>query len=187
MPRLPYVDLDDADPRVRETLEALPAQLNVFRMIANAQSAFRPFLAFGGALLGSLELDPRVRELVILRVARLEEAEYEWVQHAPIARGVGATAEQVAALERDALEDEAFDAREAAALRFTTEVVRDVRASDDALAAVREHYPPRQIVELMLVIGQYMMIARIARTAGIELDEPVDMALLDAASRRGSR
>ena len=76
--------------RVREALEAVPP-LNVFRMTANAETAFRPWLAFGGALLSSLELDPRVRELVILRVARLCGSEYEWVQHVPIARSARGT------------------------------------------------------------------------------------------------
>src|SRR2546423_2395168 len=111
MARLPYVDPDGASERVREALDVVPP-LNVFRMVANAETAFRPWLAFGGALLSSLALDGRVRELAILRVARLSAAEYEWVQHVPIALAAGASEEQVAAVDR-------------AALRFTSEVVRD--------------------------------------------------------------
>ena len=132
MARLPYIDAEHAPDRVREALDAIPP-LNIFRMVANAETAFRPWLALGGALLGSLELDPRLRELAILRVARLERAEYEWVQHAPIARAAGATEDQVAAVDRGEIEDPALDAPARAVLAFTTEVVRDVRASDEAL------------------------------------------------------
>ena len=70
-----------------------------------------------------------------------------------------------------------------AALCFTTEVVRDVRASDESLAALREHLSPREVVELLLVIGQYMMVARVAETAGIEIDEG-GPAVAQAARRR---
>src|SRR5437764_8661596 len=135
MARLPYADPDTAPEPVRRALAAVPP-LNVFRMAAHAETAFRPWLAFGGALLSSLQLDARVRELAILRVARLSGADYEWVQHVPIARAVGATDDQVAAVDRGDLEDGSLGELERAALRFATEVVRDVRASDDALRAV---------------------------------------------------
>jgi 4-carboxymuconolactone decarboxylase len=182
MARLPYADPSSAPEPVRRALEAVPP-LNVFRMVANAETAFRPWLAFGGALLSSLELDACVRELAILRVARLSGAEYEWVQHVPIALAAGATEEQVAAVDGGELEHKSLGAAERAALRFTTEVVRDVRASDDALAAVlAAGLSPRAVVELLLVIGQYMMVARVAETAGIELDEPADV--IESSRRR---
>ena len=184
MARLPYADPDRVSEPVREALAAVPP-LNVFRMTANAETAFRPWLRFGGALLSSLELDARVRELVILHVARLSGAEYERVQHVPIALAAGATERELAAVESGDLESDALGDAERAVLRFTTEVVQDVRASDDALAAVVEAgFSPREIVELVLVIGQYMMVARVAETAGIELDEP---AAVSESAERGRR
>src|SRR3989440_831776 len=135
MARLPYVDPDGVNERVREALDVVPP-LNVFRMVANAETAFRPWLAFGGALLSSLELEPRLRELVILRVARLCGAEYEWVQHVPIAGAAEATEDQIAAVDRGDLEAGALGELDRAALRFTTEVVRDVGASEESLQAL---------------------------------------------------
>jgi alkylhydroperoxidase family enzyme len=178
--RLPYVDPETAPERVREALERVPP-INIFRMTANAETAFRPWLAFGGALLSSLELDARLRELAILHVGRLSGAEYEWVQHVPIALAVGATQDEIDAVERGDLD--ALGPAEAAVLGFTGEVVRDVRASDAAFAAVSEHLSPREIVELLLVIGQYMLVARVALNADIEIDEG-GPAVADAAGRR---
>src|SRR5437667_10474247 len=104
MARLPYVDPNGAPRQVREVLDAMPP-LNVFRMMANAETAFRPWMRWGGVLLNDLALDPLLRELAILRVARLTpHAEYEWVQHVPIARSVGASDEQVTAIDRDEIE-----------------------------------------------------------------------------------
>ena len=184
MARLAYPDPDALPDRVRDALDRVPP-LNVFRMVAHAETAFRPWLAFGGALLSSLQLDPVVRELVILRVARLSDAEYEWVQHEPIALAVGANREQVTAVDRGALDDKSLGEGERAALRFATEVVRDVRASDEALAALAgAGFSQREVVELLLVVGQYMMVARVAETAGIELDDPADV--VRSSSRGGS-
>jgi alkylhydroperoxidase family enzyme len=172
MARIPYVDPERASEPVREALERIPP-LNIFRMLANADSVFRPFLRFGDTLLSGLELNGLVRELAILRVARLTpHAEYEWVQHVPIARAVGGSDEQIAALERDDIDADCFDAAQRATLRFTTEVVRDARACDETFAELAALLPPRQIVELLLVIGQYMMLARVMATLELELDEP---------------
>jgi 4-carboxymuconolactone decarboxylase len=185
MARLPYVDPADAPERVREALEAVPT-LNIFRMTAHAETAFRPWLRWGGVLLGDLELDPVLRELAILRVARqTPHAEYEWVQHVPIALAVGATQQQVDAIERDDLDADALDELQRLVLRFTDEVIHDARAADATFAAIGERLSPREIVELLMVIGQYMMLARVMATVDMELDEPAGRAVIDRASRDG--
>jgi alkylhydroperoxidase family enzyme len=178
---LPYVDAAAASEPVRDALERVPP-LNIFRMMANAETAFRPWLRWGATLLEELALDPLLRELSILRVARLTpHAEYEWVQHVPIAKAVGASDEQVAALERDEPEASCFSDDQRLALRFTTEVVRDAQASDETLDRLETILSPREIIELMMVIGQYMMVARVMATTRMELDEPAGPDLLAAA------
>src|SRR5438876_70342 len=174
MARLPYVDPNDAPKRVREVLDRIPP-LNVFRMMAHAQTAFRPWMRWGGVLLNDLALDPLLRELAILRVARLSPgADYEWVQHVPIARSVGATVEQVDALERGDAEALCFTDEQRVVLAFTTEVVLEAGASEEMLEAIRQRMSAREIVELLMVIGQYMMLARVMATTAMDLDEPAD-------------
>jgi 4-carboxymuconolactone decarboxylase len=183
--RLPYVDPAAASEPARDALERVPP-LNIFRMMANADSAFRPWLRWGDALLRGLELDPLLRELAILQVARLTpHAEYEWVQHVPIALAVGASDEQVAALARDEPGAAWFSETQRRVLRFTTEVVRDARASEDAVEALKEAMSAREIVELLMVIGQYMMLARVMATTDIELDEPAGAGALGAVRTEG--
>jgi 4-carboxymuconolactone decarboxylase len=48
------------------------------------------------------------------------------------------------------------------------------------LRAMRRRFSPQEIVELLLVIGQYMGLARVMATAQIELDEPIGTAILEA-------
>jgi alkylhydroperoxidase family enzyme len=183
MARLPYPDPADAGEPVAKALGRLP-QLNIFRMLASADSAFIPWLRWAGALLSDLELDPLLRELAILRVAQLTpHAEYEWVQHVPIAKAVGASDEQVAAIEAGRIDVDEFNEVERAVLRFTTEVVQDVRAGDETFGALEALLPPRQIVELLMVIGNYMFVARVMATAELEMDEPAADELTNPIDR----
>jgi len=164
MARLPYAEIS----------ERLP-QLNIFKLIANAETAFRPLMEYGLVLLRNLEVDPIVREQAILRVAALTPgAEYEWVQHEAIGRAVGMTDEQIEACRAGDPDD--------LVLRFTEEVVRDASPSDATFAMMAERFTPREIIELILVIGQYMMLARLMATAQIDLDEPVGAWLISDGS-----
>ena len=72
---------------------------NAFRMFANAPAVGAATLRLVFALLTETDLDPKLRELVILRAAQRCECQYAWVQHVAIARGVGVEEALIAALE----------------------------------------------------------------------------------------
>jgi alkylhydroperoxidase family enzyme len=183
MARLPYVDPAKAPPKVQEALAGLAVPLNIFRMVAHAETNFRPFLRFGGSILGQQQLSARLRELAILRVANLSHARYEWVQHVPIAKAVGLTDAQVAALEAGNATADCFDARDQLVLRFTDELVRNVRASDATFAEMSRHFPPREIVELILAVGFYMTVARLLETTAVDIETAAGTKIVDALKR----
>ena len=89
------------------------------------------------------------------------------------------TDEQVAALERDDIEAGCFSEPEQrrAALHHRGRA-RRARVGRGARRRSREALSPREVVELLMVIGQYMMVARVMATTHMELDEPVDPAAL---------
>jgi 4-carboxymuconolactone decarboxylase len=185
MARLPYPEPGELPEKVREALDRLPS-LNIFRMLAHAETAYRPYLRFGGALLSDLQLDPLVRELAILRTAQVIGAEYEWIQHVPIAKAVGLTDAQLIAVELEDDTADAFDARQSVALRFTAAVVREPRPGDELFAELREQLSDREIVELLLVVGSYTMLGRLMTALDLDLDGPLGTDVVDsAASRRG--
>ncbi len=170
MARLPYPDLSQSSEVVRQGLAQLPVQLNIFRLLAHAETAFVPSLLLGRAILGQLELDPKIRELVILQVAKETEARYEWVQHVPIAQATGVTDEQIALVDRGVLEAEVFDRKERLALAVAREVLREPCLSDATFEQVRLHFSPREIVEVLLTVGYYQMLARLMTILEIDLD-----------------
>jgi len=185
MAHLPYLDPATATPPVAQALDALP-DLHVFRMIAQAQTAFRPWLELGGALLSALELDPGLRELAVLQVAHTAGSDYERVQHTVIAAGVGITPDQIAALARGDLDDPAFTPLQAQVLSFTTTAVRAGRVPAAVVTGLADQLGPRQVVELLLVIGYYLGVAVLAETVGLDVDRPAQMAVVDAARTQAS-
>jgi alkylhydroperoxidase family enzyme len=167
--RLPYVDIATASDEVRTALGAFPP-LNIFRMLAHAETLLRGFGQLGGAILGRASLDPRLRELIILRVGARSPAPYETQQHVPIARATGASDDEIAAAGRAELDANVLGPRERALLRLTDELLVWPRASDATLAEVRAHFPDREVCEAILTIGYYMMVARFLETTGVDLE-----------------
>ncbi len=184
MARIAYPDLAKASPEVRDMLGRLPSPANIFNMMAHAETCLKPVMKLGGTLLGKLKLDPKLRELCLLHAVRLQGGDYEWEQHVPIALHLGCTEAQIAALKSGDDTAACFDACEKSALRFTREVVVDVGASPAALAEVRKHLSERETVELIVMSGFYIMLARLTETLGVENDPPIGSALIRGIESR---
>jgi len=177
MARVSYLTAETAPATVASTVAKMPA-LHVFQLLAHAETAYRPWLRFGGAVLADLAVDPLLRELVILQVGLLA-ARYEWEQHVPIAKAAGATDEQLAALERGDLDP--FDAGQRATLVFTRAFVRDGEVTDDEYAALAAAFSEREIVEIALTAGHYLGLARLMTALRIDPDTPIGPEGLPAA------
>jgi len=183
MPLIPYADSEQLPPDVKTTFERLPVRLNIMKMLANAETCFGPFLQFGSALLSKQQLDPALREIVILQVAHIEGGEYEWVQHVPIGIAVGVRQEQIDAIEANRFTADCFNDRERATMKLVEEVVNNVRASEESVRNAAKFLPQREMVEVMLTIGNYMMAARLTETMRVEIDPPAGSKVLDALKR----
>ncbi|MBI3197498.1 MAG: carboxymuconolactone decarboxylase family protein [Rhodospirillales bacterium] len=168
MPRIPYYEVENATGKHAEFLGKLGTHMNIYRMLANSENGLKGFIRMGNALLYRCELDPVLRELAIIRVGRLSRAAYEVFQHERIGREAGVAEEKIAALRDATIEAPAFTDNEKAVLRFTDDVVRNVKASDRTLKAVQAFLTPGALVELTLTIGYYMMVSRFLETAGVE-------------------
>ncbi|HEV2980374.1 MAG TPA: carboxymuconolactone decarboxylase family protein [Solirubrobacteraceae bacterium] len=171
MPRFPPVDAEQAPEPARQILQTTP--LSLLGIVAHAESVFERWLSYSNALLTRLALDPLLRELAILQVAHMSRSQYEWVQHVAIAKAVGASDAQVEAIERQRLDDPSFSAEQSRVLAFTHEVVEQGEASERAVDELTPQLGARGVVELLLVVGHYMAIARVIATAGLEPQPPV--------------
>ena len=171
MSRIPYFEVDSATGKHAEFLDKLKPHLNIYRMLANSEAGLKGFVRMGNALLYRCELDAGLRELAIVRVGRLSRAAYEVFQHERIAREAGVAEEKIAALRDATIEAPAFTDHEKAVLRYTDDVVRNVKASDRTLKAVQAFLSPGAVVELTLTSGYYMMVCRFLESMGVDGEE----------------
>jgi alkylhydroperoxidase family enzyme len=171
MARIPYPDSS-------QEFTTLSVQLNLFRMLAHAGTTGKRALSLGSALLSQLDLPPKLRELAILQVAHEAGADYEWVQHVPLARSVGVTQAHIEAIEQGSRDQSLFTGQEQQVLHFTKDVYWDRTISDEDFAAMTQAFTSREIVELLLTIGFYTMLARVMKVLEIDLDAPAGERLL---------
>jgi len=184
MSLVPYPDQSTLCEEARDALAQAPVLLNIFKMMANADTCIVPVTRLGGAILSRQKLDAKLRELVILQVAHIEGGEYEWIQHVPIAISVGATQAQVDAIKGQALDSPSLTPLERLTLRFTEQVINRVKAEESIVRELMQSLSPREIVELIFVIGFYMMAARLTETTRTDLDPPAGTKVLDALKRQ---
>lgn len=184
MQRIPLVDIDSTPEEVQSAFRALPVRLNIFRMMAHASTSFRPLMRLGSSILSAQQLDPELREYAILMAALSYGGRYEWIQHVPIAKACGASDEQVDAVEKGNLAADCFDAREKAFLAFVDESAKKVRCSDATFAAMKSHFCEREIVETILTIGYYQMLARLTECTDTDLDEAAGTRVVDSLKPR---
>jgi alkylhydroperoxidase family enzyme len=145
--------------------------LNIFKVMAHNPQVLRDWSRLGTTLLtGGIVLSPRLRELAILRIGQLCNSEYEFGQHIRIAKSVGISYEEMAALQNYA-DGETFSELERAALAYV-----DACARLDADAAHRARdlkrwLSDRELVELSLCVGYWGLVARVLVPLEVELDE----------------
>ena len=144
--------------------------LNLFRVIAHSPKIGINFIRLGNAILTKGKLSPKLRELAILRIGNISEANYEWTQHVPIALGVGVSQEQIDEIS-NWMDSTQFDDEERTVLLYTDEVAQNIRAADDTFSKLREFFNEEIIVELTVTIGYYCMVSRILEALQIELEE----------------
>ena len=100
-----------------------------------------------------------LREMIILRVAVLNRAAFEFDAHAPIAEREGVVPAKIDALRQPLLGD-AFEPRERLVLRLTDAMTREVDVPEDLMAELQARYDARSLVELVATVAAYNMVSR---------------------------
>jgi 4-carboxymuconolactone decarboxylase len=173
MARVKLLEKEDVDPMVKQIYQKIEDSgsevINLFKALAHSPKICRDLNRMGITLLLKGDLSPRLRELAILRVGDLAKANYEWTKHVPIALEAGANQGQIDELSNWA-DSTHFDEQEQAVLKYTDEVARNIRASDDTFKKIAEFLNEKEIIELTVTIGYYGMVCRVLETLKIELE-----------------
>jgi alkylhydroperoxidase family enzyme len=147
-----------------------PKGLNVLGTLAVHPALARAFHTFNGHVLFATTLSVRQRELLVLRVAALREAEYEWAQHAVLAADAGIDADEVARVV-DGPDAPGWSRLDAALLRAADELVADAAIGDATWDALAAELDERQLMDVVFTVGAYDALAMAFRSFGVELDD----------------
>lgn len=140
---------------------------NLMGTLARHPKLARAFLRFGGYLLSSSTLPPRIREQAILRVAHRRGCTYEWIHHVKLGKEAGLSEAAIAAA-RTGETDDAFDR---AVFTAVDELDEKSNLSDETWTALGERLDERQRMDLVFTIGGYIALAMGINTFGVQLED----------------
>lgn len=153
-------------PGTRPELAALEARITgsrgrvtpLYQVLLHAPQLASGWEQLFTAIRQQSSVPPALRELVILRIALLNGADYEFEAHVPHALQAGI---DPAAIERLRINDlHRFSEVEKTVLRYTDAMTRDISVPDALFTQVRAQLDERGIVELTATIAAYNMVSR---------------------------
>jgi alkylhydroperoxidase family enzyme len=173
--RVPKLPLDEAKAAADEA--AVPnymAELSIFQVLLNHPPLARAINDLLATMLWHGALDPRLRELVIMRIGWLTACDYEWTQHWRVATRLGVTADDLLGV-RDWQSHGEFGPTERAVLAATDDVVRDGAISAASWTACERELrcDTTILIELVTAIGAWRMVASILHSLEVPLEDGV--------------
>ena len=167
---MPLANADEQPDQIRRLLTA-PDTLDVLRLLANAPNVFESWAQMAGQLFESPTFTPRMREVIILRVAHLQDSPYELAQHVHFARNAGLSDQQIDALQdRGDLDAAGFSGDERTIIDTVTELCTTRRLSDDAFAAAHSLLGDEALTELLMIVSCYYGLALVLNAVDLEID-----------------
>jgi alkylhydroperoxidase family enzyme len=144
--------------------------LNIYKLLLHSPPLAATWLEHVGAVRWKTTLDGRIRELAIIRIAYLNRIAYVLQQHVPkLALADGVTLEECNAL-ADWRGSPFFDARERAVLGYADAMVEGPDVLDAVFEDVKHHFGEREILELTVLIGTYIMHNRVFNALKVDLE-----------------
>ena len=142
---------------------------HIFSTLGRARGLFRGWLHFSAMMMPFGRIRRRETELVILRVAHLRGCEYELDHHRRLGARVGI---DDAVLQR-VFEGPAADGwhpDERALLQAVDQLVQQRDIDDDTWATVSSYFDRRQLIELVMLVGQYDSLATTLHVLRVQRD-----------------
>jgi alkylhydroperoxidase family enzyme len=185
MPRIPPLPPHEWPAEMRGALAALrpehprhpfppregrPRALNALGTLARHPELTRAYHTFNGYILFASTLTPRQRELLVLRVARVRESDYEWAQHAVLAGDVGLDEEEVGRI-AEGPGAPGWSPIDRAMLQSVDELIGDGTVSDATWETLAAELDEQQLMDLVFTVGAYEVLAMAFRSFGVELDD----------------
>jgi 4-carboxymuconolactone decarboxylase len=171
--RIPMRDLSTLSAEDRESVEknAMNGRIfNIFKVLAHHPKLVKRWTPFAGHILGKQTLPFRDRELLILRIGFLNQAEYEFAQHELIAKKGGITDTEITRLQ-DGPKAAGWSEKESALLQVADDLFENSVVSDETWETLSKHYSTEQLMDAVFTVGQYNLVSWALNSFGVPLDD----------------
>lgn len=143
--------------------------LNVFSTMARHPKMAESWLTFASYILRRSTLPARDREILILRIGWLCRSDYEFGQHTLIGGKAGLSPEEITRI-MEGPEATGWDPFEAALIRAVDELHTDAFISSATWTALAKRYDEKQLMDVVMTVGQYNLVSMLLNTFGVQLD-----------------
>ena len=171
--RVAMRELSTLAPDDRETVEknAMNGRIfNIFKVLAHHPKLVKRWTPFAGHVLGKQTLAFRDRELLILRIGWLNQAEYEFAQHELIAQKGGVTDGDIEKIKQGP-KATGWNVHEAALMQAADDLFENSVVSDATWAVLSKSYSTEQMMDVVFTIGQYNLVSWALNSFGVPLDD----------------
>ncbi|MEU5881726.1 carboxymuconolactone decarboxylase family protein [Spirillospora sp. NPDC047279] len=144
--------------------------LNIFTTLGRHPALFESWIGFGSMLLMKGTLGARDRELAILRTAHHRSCAYEWHHHHRIGLEAGLTEAEIAALRLD-LDGHGWSPEDRMVLAAADELHAEGTVTGATWAELAGRYDERELIELVILIGHYHMVAFALNALNVQPEE----------------
>jgi len=115
-------------------------------------------------------LPPRDREIAILRAAWMRQIPFVWGEHVAIGKKIGMTSEEMDSLTEGSTAP-GWSEHDRAVVRAAEELVDDAMISRETWAVLAQTFDQAQLIELPLLVGQYLIMGYYQNSIGLPLWE----------------
>jgi hypothetical protein len=167
MHQVEYADPSTFTSEQKAELDRTP--INLTRMLLHCPAPIvKSFYDFAWTF-RSGNLEPRIREAVILRMATLRCSPYELEHHVPAAKLAGLSDQEIASI--TSAEPSGLDEKLTLISRLAGEISEQGKISDTTFQSLGTLFSTSEIAEATLLAGFYEMTACFLETMGVGLDQ----------------
>ena len=131
-----------------------------FAVLVEAPEVLAPISRLGEYFRYSWNLEPRVRETLILATAQHWASRFEWDHHHPVALGQGVASDDV---QRISMGEAPSDPDVRLAWSLATQLLGEGEISDATYADLVNRWSSKEVVEMVSCVGYYSLLAVVLR------------------------
>jgi 4-carboxymuconolactone decarboxylase len=154
----------------QEAMLASRPDFNIYKTLAHHVDLYNRWSPLGRFILDGSSLPPREREIVMLRTGWLCQSEYEWAQHARIAKSQAGLSNEDIQRIAEGPAAAGWPDFERTLLRMVDELRYDAMISDATWQALRAKYSVQQVMEALYTAAQYQLVSMALNSLGVQLD-----------------